>query len=65
MNTKYAGMTVNERLFEADLMADFDRAARNGDKNKMVEILIKVELSLAQAQETSDAIVKNPKMYGY
>lgn len=46
-------------------MADFDRAARNGDKNKMVEILIKVELSLAQAQETSDAIVKNPKMYGY
>ena len=65
MNEKYSGMTVNERLFSAGLMADFGTAAKNRDKNKMIEILRKVELSSAQAIETSGAIVENPSMYGY
>ena len=65
MSDKYSGMTVNERLFEAGLMSAFDQAARARNKTKMVEILKKVELTDAQANETSVAIINSPSMYGY
>ena len=58
-------MTVNERLFEANLMSEFDEAAKNRDKTKMIEVLLKVELSKSQAEETSQAIINKPSMYGY
>ena len=52
-------MTVNERLFEANLMSVFDEAARERNKIKMVK------LTETQANETSEAIIQNPSMYGY
>ena len=58
-------MTVNERLFDAELMHDFDEAAKLRNKTRMVEILQKVDLTDAQANETSEAIIKNPSKYGY
>lgn len=58
-------MTVNERLFEADLMSEFDDAAKERNKIRMVEILKEVELTEAQANETSEAIIQNPSKYGY
>ncbi|MCB1936111.1 MAG: hypothetical protein KDF59_09230 [Nitrosomonas sp.] len=65
MNSKYSGMTVNERLFEANLISEFDEAARERNKIRMVELLKKLELTESQANETSEAIIKNPTMYGH
>ena len=58
-------MTVNERLFEADLMSEFDEATKERNKIRMVAILKEVELTEAQANETSEAIIQNPSKYGY
>jgi hypothetical protein len=65
MNNKYSGMTVNERLFNANLLSAFDTAAKKRDRKKMIEILVKVEFTDPQAQETTDTILKNPSMYNY
>jgi hypothetical protein len=51
---KYAGMTVNERLFVAGLLNDFDQAVRAGDGAALRRILYEVRLS----HETVDAILK-------
>lgn len=61
----YSGMTVNQRLSVSGLLVDFDSAANNRDPNRMIAILKKVELDSNQAQETTDAILKNPSKYGY
>lgn len=41
----YSGMTVNERLAVSGLYKEFDKALKNKDKMKLVEILKKVSLS--------------------
>lgn len=51
---KYSGMTVNERLFHAGLMSDFDESIKQQDKAKLVHILEKVFLS----QENIEVIVE-------
>ncbi len=61
----YSGMTVNERLFEAELMTNFQAAARAGDREAMILVLTKVALSREEAGATADAILANPKYYGY
>jgi hypothetical protein len=38
----YSAMTVNERLFEANLIDRFDAAVRSRDKAQIVEILMAV-----------------------
>ena len=65
MNNIYSGMTINERLFCAGLLSEFDSATKNRDRDKMIKILLKVGLSDTQAQETTDALLKNPSKYGY
>ena len=50
----YLGMTVNERLFHAGLMDDFDKSIEEKDKAKLVFILEKVFLS----QENIKVIVE-------
>ena len=59
------GMTVNERLFACNLAGDFESAARTGNKRRMIEILEGVALTNDQASSTTQAILKNPKKYGY
>ena len=44
METKYGGMTVNERLCVSGLMDQFDNAVRKKDSQKIISILLKVEL---------------------
>jgi hypothetical protein len=63
--TDYGGMTVNERLAAAGLLAEFDAAARRRDRSEMIAILMRVELTGAQAAETADRIIAKPSMYGY
>lgn len=47
MDKKYAGMTVNERLYVSGLMDEYDRAVKKKDAQKVREILEKVELTEA------------------
>lgn len=59
----YSGMTVNERLYVAGLLEKFDAAARSRNRNEMLNILRKVDVE--SPKQTADAILENPKMYGY
>jgi hypothetical protein len=58
-------MTVNERLFEAGVIDQFEAAAKNRDADAMVRILMRVALTEKDARLSTDAILKNPERYGY
>jgi len=45
MDNKYAGMTVNERLYVSGLIKEFDEAVEEKNVNKVVSILKEVELT--------------------
>ena len=45
MDNKYAGMTVNERLWASGLMDEFERAIRGKNADEAVRILTEVELT--------------------
>ena len=45
MENKYAGMTVNERLYVSGLMDEFDKAVEEKNANGVRAILEKVELT--------------------
>jgi molecular chaperone GrpE (heat shock protein) len=45
MEKKYAGMTVNERLYVSGLMDEFDEAVEKKGTEKVRAILEKVELT--------------------
>jgi hypothetical protein len=45
MENKYAGMTVNERLYVSGLMDEFDQAVAEKDAAKVRIILKQVELT--------------------
>jgi len=45
MENKYAGMTVNERLYMSGLMDTFDKAVEEKNVDKVRSILEEVELT--------------------
>ncbi len=57
----YSGMTVNERLFVAGLMDQFDAAIAAGDRQGAIDVLSRVDVGAG----TVDAILENPGKYGY
>lgn len=61
----FAGMTVNERLFHAGLIARFDATVLAKENAEAISILQQIELSREQATETVTAIFENPGIYGY
>ena len=63
--TDYRGITVNERLVISGQMAAFDAAvmARNGAR--MIAILMATDLTEAQAEQTTAAVLADPAKYGY
>ena len=61
--SRYAGMTVNERLFEARLLEAFDAAARARDRSEMIRILTEVDVD--DAAGSADAILQRPEKYGF
>ena len=63
--TKYAGMTVNERLYQAGLMDQFEAAILAKSKEDAISILQQTELPIEAATETVTVILKNPGKYGY
>ena len=42
--SEYSAMTVNERLFASGLMGEWDLAVKRKDREKLTELLAKVEL---------------------
>lgn len=56
--TRYGGMTVNERLVIANKMDEFDNAIDNKDTLRIIEILKSVELT----DDNINAILKSFKM---
>jgi hypothetical protein len=58
-------MTVNERLSDAGLLEQFDIAARARDRARLVELLVRAELSREQAEDTVRALLAHPRRYGY
>lgn len=54
-NQNLSGMTVNERLYTMQLMADFEEASLNQDKDKLDAILTKIEVD----EESKKAIIIN------
>ena len=61
---KFAGMTTNERLFSAGLLATFNEAVRRRDRCGMIEVLEQVELG-DQAAEIADQILESPERYSF
>jgi hypothetical protein len=56
---RYRGMTTNERLFAANLLEEWDVAARNRDRAKMRELLSRVDLA-SQAEWIADTVLADP-----
>jgi len=59
----FAGMTVNERLFDACLLKQFDDAARRRDRAGMIALLCQVELSKEDATQAVEHILTHPEKY--
>jgi hypothetical protein len=59
------GMTVNERLYSAGVLDEFDSAARKRDRDAMIALLMKTDLSREQAEQSIDALLSDPRKYGY
>jgi hypothetical protein len=64
-NSKYLGMTLNERLFVSGLMGEFDKTVKSKNKLLIVDILRKVGLDQLAAEKTAETIFSNPEKYGY
>ena len=61
----YSGMTLNERLFAAGILEQFDTAARRRDRARMISLLLTVDVGQSKAECTVEAILANPSFYGY
>lgn len=59
---KFAGMSVNERLFVAGLLETFDDSVRKRDRSAMIALLRKVGLA-DQAEGVADRILADPRRY--
>ena len=59
------GMTVNERLFSLGLIDQWDVAAKARDRDRMIQVLVQCAMSPEQCEKTTDAVLKNPSMYGF
>ena len=64
MQSRFAGMTINERLLESGKLREWDAAVTAADREKMIAILESVELS-DQAAPTADRILATLKFYGF
>ena len=64
LKSRFAGMTTNERLYEAGLLVSFDKAAKRRDRAAMIAVLNQVELA-DQGAQIVDAILAKPKSYGF
>jgi hypothetical protein len=62
---KYSGMTLNEMLFESGLLKDFDKAVKDKNRPKLIEILKKIDIENKNADGIVETIFSSPSKYGY
>ena len=62
--SRYAGMTANERLFEAGSLSGWNAAARLRNREQMIELLGEVDLE-DQAEWIADTVLLNAGKYGF
>jgi len=48
-----------------NMVVKWDDAVKRRNRDEMVAVLRKVAMSVEQAQETTDAVLKNPTKYGF
>jgi len=59
------GMNVNERLLTLGLFAEWDIAAKARDGDALRALLRKARFTEQQANQTVEALLANPKRYGF
>ncbi len=62
-DARFAGMTINERLAEAGIIAQWDEAAHRRDRDVMVRLLEQIEIS--EPEGIVDTILANPRKFGF
>ena len=60
----YSGMTVNERLYSAGLLEQWDAAVVSRNRERMLQLLSEVDLE-DQADWIVSTVLANPQKYGY
>ena len=58
----YSGMTLNERLFAAGKLEEFEEAIRLGERSRAIAILQSVDVDVPE--RTVDAVLADPTRYG-
>jgi hypothetical protein len=58
-------MTVNERLVVCGLIDKWDNAVNTRNKELMITVLLDVAMTENQAINTVEAVLQNPKAYGF
>jgi hypothetical protein len=61
----YSAMTVNERLFAAGLLGEFDSAIDRLDRQDAIAVLCKVDLDAKQGALIVDTVLGDPAKYGF
>jgi hypothetical protein len=59
------GMTANERLVMCGVIDKWDDAVRRRSRAEMIAVLRSVAMTEHQATQTSDAVLQDPKKYGF
>lgn len=54
---EFSGMTLNERLHQAGLLAEFDRAVAAKDFEKVVDVLKQVGVGPAEAGRSAEHVI--------
>ena len=62
--SKYGGMTTNKCLFDVGLLPEWQSAARSRNRERMIELLGKVDLG-DQAEWITNTVLSNPGKYGF
>jgi hypothetical protein len=60
---RFAGMTMNERLFEAGLLEAFDAAFSARDRGALIDIYRQVGRDGEMAERSVDMMLANPDRY--
>ncbi len=57
-------MTVNERLYERGLIDEFDKAFKDRDRSRLIEIYRSLDVGHEDAIRSVDIMLASPEKYG-
>ena len=62
---KFSGMTLNEMLFEAGLIKEFDKAVKEKNETALIQVLQKINIPTQNAKKIINTIFNDLKKYGF